>query len=334
MFKLIQNEVVKILLKKKLVLIFILLLILISLFTYGEKYSYENTISKFEETTNESTDFSWENLVELQIIDSKTRLDNPYIPESGKKSIEIEIEQLEYYLENGINPITPSAAKFSVQFMEQAVIMFLPLLIIILSSDIVSGEFSNRTIKVLLSRATPRWKILLSKYISLLMTSTIVVLFAAILSIIISGIVFQNWGFDEPIATGFKVISGSLDASSVIKVTLLQYTLLIYSLSWFVSLVLGTITFMISVFARHTATSIGIMMAALIGGQFLQFFLSDWEIVKYFFVTNMNLPQYLTGSYQPVDGMSLSFSIIVLLVWAALSLAISFRVFTKQDVLV
>lgn len=84
MFKLIQNEVVKILLKKKLVLIFILLLILISLFTYGEKYSYENTISKFEETTNESTDFSWENLVELQIIDSKTRLDNPYIPESGK----------------------------------------------------------------------------------------------------------------------------------------------------------------------------------------------------------------------------------------------------------
>lgn len=91
---------------------------------------------------------------------------------------------------------------------------------------------------------------------------------------------------------------------------------------------------MISVFARHTATSIGIMMAALIGGQFLQFFLSDWEIVKYFFVTNMNLPQYLTGSYQPVDGMSLSFSIIVLLVWAALSLAISFRVFTKQDVLV
>lgn len=334
MLKLIQNEIVKILLKKKLILIAILLLIFVGLFTYGEKYTYEKTIDKFEQSTSESTEFSWKNLVEQQINDSKNKLKSPYIPESGKKSIEIQIEQMEYYLNNDINPITPSAARFSVSFIEQAVIMFIPLLIIILSSDIVSGEFSTRTIKILLSRATPRWKILMSKYIALLMTSTFVIFLTAIISILISGFVFNSWGFSEPVATGFKVVADSLDASSVIQVSLWQYLLLIYSLSWFVAITIGTISFMVSIFARHTATSIGIMMAALIGGQFLQFFLSDWNIVKYFFVTNMNLPQYLTGSYQPVEGMSLTFSIIILLIWSALSLVVSFRKFIKQDILV
>lgn len=75
-------------------------------------------------------------------------------------------------------------------------------------------------------------------------------------------------------------------------------------------------------------------MSTLIGGSFLQLFLADWPSVKYFFVINLNLPQYLTGSYSPISGMTLIFSSLVLLFWAIGSLVISFVVFTKQDVLV
>ena len=91
---------------------------------------------------------------------------------------------------------------------------------------------------------------------------------------------------------------------------------------------------MVSVLVRNTSTSIGIMMAALIGGSFLQFFLTDWPLVKYFFVININLPQYLTGSYQPINGMNLVFSSLVLAIWSIVALLISFWVFNKQDVLV
>jgi ABC-2 type transport system permease protein len=218
--------------------------------------------------------------------------------------------------------------------MEQSISVLLPLLIILLAGDCVCGEFSAKTIKVLLTRAVPRWKILLSKYIALLIMFSIVILEMALLSIVISGLFFNNWGFYEPVATGFSSVSGTLDISNVIKVTELQYLILVYSLAWFVSIIIGTISFMVSVLVRNTATSIGTMMATLVGGGFLKLFLADWPIVKYFFPINLNLPQYLTGSYTPISGMSLSFSTLVLLTWGIGAFIISFAVFIKQDVLV
>ena len=185
-----------------------------------------------------------------------------------------------------------------------------------------------------MTRAVPRWKILLSKYIALLMMTTLVLLLMGVMSTALSGLYFGYWGFGEPLATGFRLVDGSLDASQVILITRVQYLILIYALGWAVSVVIATIVMMVSVLVKTTASAIGIVMAALIGGQFLQYFLSEWPIVKYFFVSNLDLSQYLTGDYQPITGMSLAFSLSVLLGWAVLSLAVGFYVFIRQDVLV
>lgn len=334
MLVLVKNEVNKILSRRKMLLITIIMLILVFLFAYGQNYQYKNTLNKYIKTTTESENIEWQALQRQQIQDLKNRLNRPDTPEASKASINIKIQQNQYYLDNNINPITPSAAKFTVKLMEQSISVLLPLLIILLAGDSVCGEFSAKTIKVLLTRAVPRWKVLLSKYLSLLIMFSIVILEMATLSILISGLFFNNWGFYEPVATGFSSFSGTLDISNVIKVTQLQYLILVYSLGWFVSVIIGTISFMISVLVRNTATSIGIMMATLVGGGFLRLFLADWPIVKYFFPINLNLPQYLTGSYTPISGMSLNFSTLVLLAWGIVAFIISFVVFTKQDILV
>lgn len=334
MLVLVKNEVNKILSRRKMLLITVIMLILVSLFAYGQNYQYKNTLNKYLKTTIESGDIEWQALQMQQIQDLKNRLNRPDTPESSKASINIQIQQNQYYLDNNINPITPSAAKFTVKLMEQSISVLLPLLIILLAGDSVCGEFSAKTIKVLLTRAVPRWKVLLSKYISLLILFSIVIFEMAVLSIIISGLFFKNWGFFEPVATGFSSVSGTLDVSNVIKVNELEYLILVYSLGWFISVIIGTISFMISVLVRNTATSIGIMMATLVGGGFLRLFLADWPIVKYFFPINLNLPQYLTGSYTPISGMSLNFSSLVLLTWGIVAFIISFVVFTKQDILV
>ncbi|MFW2487942.1 ABC transporter permease [Clostridium chromiireducens] len=334
MLVLIKNEVNKILSRRKMILITVIMLILVFLFAYGQNYQYKNTMDKYLKTTEDSGDIEWQALQKQQIQDLKNRLNRPDTPEASKASINIKIQQNQYYLNNNINPITPSAVKFSVKLMEQSIFVLLPLLIILLSGDSVCGEFSAKTIKVLLTRAVPRWKILLSKYLALLILFSMVILEMALLSLLVSGFFFNNWGFYEPIATGFNSNSGTLDVSNVIKVTQLQYLILVYSLGWFVSVIVGTISFMVSVLVRNTATSIGIMMATLVGGGFLQLFLADWPIIKYFFVINLNLPQYLTGSFTPISGMSLTFSTLVLLTWGIGALIVSFVVFTKQDVLV
>ncbi|OOM61937.1 ABC transporter permease [Clostridium beijerinckii] len=334
MLVLVKNEVNKILYKRKLLLISAIILILVSLFAYGQNYQYQNTLNKYLKTTTQSGDIPWQSLQKQQIQDLKNRLNRPDTPDESKPSVNIQIQQNQYYLDNNINPITPSAAKFSVKLIEQSISVLMPLLIILLAGDSVCGEFSAKTIKVLLTRAVPRWKILLSKYIALLIMFSIVILEMALFSILISGLFFNNWGFNEPVATGFSSASGTLDVSNVIKVTELQYLILVYSLGWFVSIVIGTISFMISVLVRNTATSIGIMMATLVGGGFLRLFLNDWPSIKYFFAINLNLPQYLTGSYTPISGMSLSFSTLVLLAWAIGAFIVSLVVFLKQDVLV
>ena len=244
---------------------------------------------------------------------------------SGKNSTSIEIERLQYYLDNNINPITPNAAKFTINFMYQAVFLFLPLLVIILAGDIVSGEFSSKTIKLLLTRAVPRWKLLLSKYIAILITTTFMIIETVIICILVSTVVFHMGGWFEPVATGFKVVSEKLDASHVIRIYQWQNAILVYSLGWFSMIAVASISFMVSVLVRSTSTSIGMMMASLITGSFLQYFLYDCPLVKYYFAVNLNLFKYLKGSYDIIPEMSFNFSILVLCSWISLSLIVSFN---------
>jgi ABC-2 type transport system permease protein len=333
MILLIQNEISKLLLKKKMILIVILLLIFISLLSYGQKYAYEKNIERFQ-TMSEGEEYDWKVLASQRLNDLDRKRNSAFIPKDGIASIEREIEQLNYFIDNDINPITPTAAKFSVGFIEQGIVLFIPLLIVILAADLVSSEFSSKTIKILLTRAVPRWKILMSKYIALLMMTTIVIFIIGVLSNLIAYAFFGLWGFSEPVITGFKLIEGELNSDSVVLISRFQYIMLIYSLAWFVSIVVASITFLISILVNNSASAIGILMASLIGGQFLQFFLSDWTVVKYFFVTNLDLTRYLTGSYQPIEGMSIEFSIIILSLWAVVSLGVSFWVFNRKDVLV
>lgn len=328
---LIRNEVNKILLKKKMILIAILLVLFIGLFSYGEKYTYEKNIIKYEKIMDDAS-YDWKILAQQQMDQLDNRIKSPYIHEGAVKSLEIQIERLEYFIENDINPITPSAARFTVEFIERGIVMFIPLMIVILTSDLISGEFSNHTIKVLLTRAVPRWKILLSKYMALLMMTTIVVLLIALISTLVPYYFFGVWGFGEPVATGFTLTNGSLNSKAVVVVNRIEYMLLIYSLAWFVSLAIASIAFMVSVLVKSTGSAIGIIMSSIIGGQFLQFFLSDWKIIKYFYVSNLNLTKYLTGSYQQIEGMSMKFSIAVLTVWSLVSLIISFFVFSRKDI--
>lgn len=103
-----------------------------------------------------------------------------------------------------------------------------------------------------------------------------------------------------------------------------------FGLVWFVALVVGTLSFMLSVLIRSTAAGMGVMLAALISGAILSNMVSSWQSAKYFFMVNLRLTDYMTGNAPPIEGMTLSFSMMVLFIWWALALIVSFTVFTKK----
>lgn len=311
-----------------------ILVVMISLFAYGQNRINVRTKEQLIKRIGAAETADWKKLAEQQLIDLKNRLDSHYLDENRKSSLRVRIEQLQYNIENDMNPLDSSSAKFTTRFMEQAIFLFLPLLILILSADIVSGESSSGTIKLLLARSVPRWKILLSKYLCLIMMEMVVLFFTMIISIAIAGIFFGFGGWMTPAATGFKVLAGQLDTSEVMNVPQWHYALMVYSLAFYVSLIVGSISLMISVIVKTTAASIGIMMSTLIAGSFLSYFLSDWKLTRYMYMVHLRLTDYMSGHFQPIEGMSMAFSVTVLGVWAVCALIISFFYFTRQDILV
>lgn len=334
LFNLVENEIIKMIAKKRLLFILAILVVLIAGFAYGQNQNLLRTKAQLTHRMGITATNDWHTLANQQLTDMKGRLNSPYMDEKSKSSLQVRMEQLQYNLDNNINPLDLSAAKFTTRYMEQAIFLFFPLLVIMLAADMVSGESSSGTIKLLLVRNVPRWKILLSKYITLLIFEVVVLFFAFLFSVLISGYYFGFGGWFAPVAAGFKVIGGRLDTSMVYNVPQWNYTLMVYSLAYFVAVVVGSISFMISVLVKSTAASIGIIMASLIAGNFISYFLADWQIARYMFMVNLRLADYLSGSVQPIEGMNMLFSITVLSVWAIASIVVSFVYFTRQDILV
>jgi ABC-2 type transport system permease protein len=334
LYKLIQNEVFKMVFKKRLLMVFGILVVMISLFAYGQNRIIVRTKEQLVKRIGTTETADWKKLAEQQLIDLKNRLDSHYMDENHKSSLRVRIEQLQYNIENDMNPLDSSSAKFTTRFMEQAIFLFLPLLVLILSADLVSGESSSGTIKLLVARSVPRWKILLSKYLCLTMMEIVVLFFTLLISIVISGTFFGFGGWMVPTATGFKVLAGQLDTSEVMNVPQWHYALMVYSLAFYVALTVGSISFMISVIVKTTAASIGIMMSTLVAGSFLSYFLSDWQLTRYMYMVHLRLTDYMSGHFQAIEGMSMAFSVTVLGVWAVCALVISFFYFTRQDILV
>ncbi|WP_374018754.1 ABC transporter permease [Paenibacillus thiaminolyticus] len=322
---LIQNETIKVLRKNRFYVILLILIIIIPVFTYAQMKTVENNREKFNQ--------DWRLELQQRITDIQNSLGSDRVPEEWKKYRRIVLQQLQYNLDHDINPSDPNGVTFTRTFLDNAVTLFIPLLVMAIASDIVSSERSTGTIKMLLTRPIRRWKVLLSKWIVLMMFTGIIVLLTALLSYLISGLVFGYGGWTYPIFTGFSLTGTDVNFETVHTVPSWLYMLMQLGLVWFSSIVVAALGFMISVLVRSTAASIVTLMATLIAGSILYNMASSWPTAKYLFMINLKLTDYLAGTPAPVEGMTLPFSLAVLTVWGAVGLIVAFRVFTKQDIL-
>lgn len=205
-------------------------------------------------------------------------------------------------------------------------------MMLVIAADLVSSEHGMGTVKLLLTRPVKRWRILLSKYITLVLSVSVIILIFVALSCLISGLVFGFRGWAAPVLTGFTFETGVLNTSGVHLISQWQYILMELGLAWFVSLVAATLSFMLSVLIRSTAAGMGVMLACLISGAILSSMVSSWESARYLFMVNLKLTNYLEGTAPPIEGMSLGFSLMILFIWGAAALLVSFMHFIRQDV--
>ena len=319
---LIENEMLKIWKKKRFCVVVLILLVLIPIFTYAQLKISES-----------SQDKDWRNRLLQQITDYQNMLASDRIPEEWKTYRKVVVQQLQYYLDHDVNPNSPSGVTFTREFLGNSVTLFIPLLVLAVAGDLVSGERTAGTIKMLLTRPVRRWKILLAKLAALTLYVSLILVTAAALSYGISGMFFGYGGWDAPVFTGFAVNGAELGTEFVRAVPQWLFLLMQGGLIWFSAMTVALLAVMVSVLVRSTAASIVTMMAAIIAGTILTAMASSWNSAKYLFAVNLELTGYLEGTPPPIAGMTLPFSLGVLTVWSAVSLIVSFVVFTKQDIM-
>jgi ABC-2 type transport system permease protein len=182
-------------------------------------------------------------------------------------------------------------------------------LIIIGTAGVVSKEYSLGTIKLLLIRAQSRSKILLSKYITVLLYAISLMVFTLLVSVVTGSIAFETGAQ----GTGWNEVIQSF----------------LYTLAY--AGIYATITFMIGVLTRSTGITVGATMSMIMLESLIVFVLAKYSFTKYLIFANADLSQYAEGG-SPLTGMTMTFSLIVIAVYIALFLIASFVTFKKRDV--
>ena len=195
---------------------------------------------------------------------------------------------------------------------------------IIIAGDSLAGEFSAGTIKLLLIRPANRVKILVSKYISFLLFSMLLLLTLFIISIIINGILYGFGNMNLPLV--------SITAEGlIVEKNMVLNLWKTYMLGGISTVMYVTMAFMISSAFRSSAMAIGFSIGALFAGNIIMEALQRFEWSKYLLFANTDLTQYLSG-HPFQEGMTMSFSIGVLTVYFLVFNLISWLIFTRRDV--
>lgn len=326
MLGLVYNEILKVVRKKRFYVVLAILAVLIPVFTYAQ---YKTTVEQQERLGTKD----WRIIVQQEIVDLQNRLTSARLSDEWRRLLQIRLQQRQYYLEHDINPLAPGAVTFARVFLERSASLFVPLLVVVVAADMVSGEHTGGTIKLLLTRPVRRWKILLSKYLALQLFVSLIIAVTVLLAYLISGVVFDYGGWTMPVLTGFQVTGEGVLTDRVHVLPQGLYLLMQAGLVWYATAVVATLSFLLSVLLRSTAAAMGTMLSALIAGVILTEMVSSWQTAKYLFVVNLQLTDYLAGNAPPIEGMTLPFSLAVLGVWGAAALLAAFWVFTRQDML-
>lgn len=305
MLNLIQNEWMKIWQKKSSWITIIVFIAIIAGML---------TLVKVAENTFMSDETIAEDEKQLQEIEAQ--LADPSLTEAEREDLEVEQEMIIVSIESS-EPSTREGMVIETYGMMALV----TLMTIIVSSGIVSAEFSQGTIKMLLARPVKRWKILLSKYITVLLYSLLLTVILFVVTYITSSILFPKVLEDTITFSGGEVAANKV----------LGKALYMMFLGWVNTVVISTLAFMIGTIFRSTSLAIGISIFLYFTGNTIVLFLTKYDFAKYILFANTDLTQYETG-YVLIDGLSMSFSATVIAVYAVLFLLLSFLSFMKRDV--
>lgn len=292
-----------------------------------------------------------------KIDDKINNLKHTTITDDNRTSIDHQLKMLNYYKDNGISKANLTAN--GVGGFNSFIGAIMPVLVIIFSiilfSDIISGEFSSRAIKMIFSRSMSKEKILAGKYIAANIIILILETIINVISMIIFALICGIADYKAPVVKNTQYV---LDTSRVLlqdhpqmkylNVTLtsnIKLTFMIMAILFLFSITTVSITIFISNLSKNILATAFINVGAYLFAAFfyIKYFMSGNYIQKYEYgkvfkfvpITYIDIMDSIQGrvSYNlNTNLVSVKFIIAVLLMWCIVMYLLSCILFRKKRV--
>jgi len=236
------------------------------------------------------------------------------------------IAESEYRIDNNIKPESKTSIwQRSTEFATNAGYGgIIALLLIISCSALVAGEFSEGTMKMMISRPYRRHEILTAKLIATILYGLVLLGITFLLNFILIGIFygFNGMGVKEMLWTNSKIIYIPAALKAII----------VFGLEFLQVIIYVIVAFAISAISRSRSIATGFSLFLLLVGstimrQLAIFF--SWGKYLPFGLTNFS--SFITqGAY--IEGTTLAFAIGVSAIYSIIFCFVGYWVFEKRDI--
>lgn len=239
-----------------------------------------------------------------------------------------------------------TAIKFMNRYFSELGIIVIPLIIMIIVGDVVSGECTSGTFKFLLIQPVSRRKILFSKYIVSIVSSLAIVFSIELISFLFVGLVFSFGDINNTVFVGTRYIrdtSVMVNGEYMLKqienstyaISMVKYIISMFGYDILVILACTSFGFLISTLINNSMISMIISMASIVIFSVInQIGLNLKMLSLFIFTTHGNVSDVLNGSIIGSTNnvkFTITNGIMALIGTTIICYLISQLVFVKKD---
>ena len=234
----------------------------------------------------------------------------------------------QYDIEHGTKIGDSSTAKSILLNVFSEYEIFIIIMAVMIAGTIVSEEFNKGTVKLLLIKPYKRRTILTAKFITCIIMLMIVILSVMLMQFVVGGMIQGFDSFGEP-AIVYDHTTNQLQEMSTVKYLAMQT---LGKLPIYVLLV--TLAFSLSTIFTNSALAIAITLLGSMGSSLVNAFATAFNLwwIKFFVTPNWDLTQYFFGGLPEFQGLTVGFSIAIIVIYMVAMLVPTYITFKKKNI--
>lgn len=250
---------------------------------------------------------------------------------SDKKEYNTDLEEREinkYIIENNVDINKGNDIRGILQNFFGEYGLFVIVMVIMIAGTIVSEEFSKGTIKLLLVKPYARHKILMSKWITVMIMIVFSIVALIVMELIVGGIIFGYDSLFVPVLH-YNFDTQSLEAINIFTDLGLQTITQLPKI-----ILLAMLAFSFSTLFTNSAVAIAIPLLGYMSADVINTLVVNFKVgfMRFFVSLNWDFEQYLFGNLPSLEGLTVWFSAIICILYFVVMLIPTFVVFKKRNI--